>query len=232
MNKLKITMPRCLSVAAPLALGVLAASGAAAGKPAATPVAEDKFERAEIDPWTTRYRPIQFVIEKGVLVGQQLDPGHSGTIHKTFAPTGDMRFEFDAKFEGAKKFGAHVGDTEATKIAHFGHVANFNFDRQTVNLTDDIGGAMHLSVRNLPQPERMAATVGTRVKQAVETPVKDGKWHHYTFEFRGHVARVLIDGQQAATLTSKGFAHPTKNRISFSVHEGLVHFDNVLVTPL
>lgn len=225
---------RCAAISSPAAMAaLLVASLGAAHNPAAPVRIADGFERGDIAPWHTRFRPIQFTISDGELVGKQLDPGHVATIHREMSPTGDLRYEFDAKFAGATALGANVGDDTIKDIVHFGHVANFNLKPGSIRLQDDVTGwADKTRFHHLPPKERAEATKSTRVSASLAAPVEAGEWHHYTFEFRGDTARVLIDGIEVIRHTSPGFAHPAKNRVSLSVADGPMHFDNLKVTAL
>ena len=117
----------------------------------------DYFNRADIAPWVSGYEPVQFTIEDGVLVGRQLNPGHSATCRADIAVR-DVRIAFDFKFAGATQFNVNLNDSNAKDIAHFGHIARIMVRPGRVTIADDRDGSQNLALRQLPEFQKLIST--------------------------------------------------------------------------
>lgn len=197
-------------------------------------ILSDDFERDDIAPWSSTYQPVQFVIENGVLVGQQLNPDHSAVFNRDLLMN-NGQIELDVKFEGAKQINLNLNDMTQTKVTHAGHVARIMLQQDSIFLSDDLTGRFNLKLRELPKGERDRALEGTFLRAKLAQALAKGQWYHLTFALSGDLATVWIGGAKVAELRSVGFAHSRKDKIALNVVGSpgeYIHFDNLSVTAL
>jgi len=196
-------------------------------------ILSEDFSGKEINArYAQEYQPAQFTLENGVLVGQQLNPAHSAVFRTDLAFV-QGQIEFDAMFRGARSFNINLNHTGARDIAHFGHIARVSVSRDQVRLIDDREGNSNLKFRALPKEDRQAAIKPFNQAVKLDKPLEEGRWYRIAFEIRGETARLLIDGKEAASMTSPGFGHPMKDQLALNVAGepgGYMYFDNLKVT--
>ena len=223
-----------LRLSTALACAGLSATTAFAGDTPGALIMDENFNRTDIAPWKSQYKPVQFVIQDGVLVGQQLNPDHSAVINTDILLT-DARIDIDVKFEGAKQLNLLVNDMTVKDITHAGHIARVHLRRDNVFVSDDLTGRFNLKLADLPKEEKDAAIEGTWSRVKFGEELEEGRWYHLTFTIKGDFAGVSIDGTKVAELRSAGLAHARKDKIALNVlgEPGqFVHFDNLKVTGL
>ena len=215
---------RASSLALPLAGAALVSSVAwlplGCDPPRRAPVGqrfEDRFDRAELGPeW--RVTGSGWAIENGALRGQNV---HNHPLWLRRKLPRDARIEFDAWSDSpAGDLKCEVyGDGES-----FAHAASYTATSYVV-----IFGGWHNRINAIARMDEHGAD-----RQVRDTPkVELGRRYHFTIERRGRELRWLLDGAGVLDFNDPDpLAGPGHEHFAFNDWEALVHFDNLVVTPL
>lgn len=174
------------------------------------------------DAWT---------VVDGILVGKQTRDDH-GSVIRTEIDFSDVDIRFDFRFNGGKSFN-FVIDDKNEKSVHAGHVARASIFPKRLIISDDKTGGMNLEVRKMRKDKNLSKEDSKKLegimrstRSSVPIEIKTGKWHNLRIRMKNDIMKVFIDGELATSLRSKGFAHPTKNKLGFTVNGESIEFDN------
>ena len=178
---------------------------------------EDHFDRAEIgDDWRTT--GAGWRIENGALRGEN---SHNHPLWLKRKLPRDARIEFDAWSEspaGDLKCEAWGdGESHATQASY------------TATSYVVIFGGWHNRLNVIARMNEHGAD-----RQVVEGPrVEIGQHYHFKIERRSHTLQWLLDGNPILEFNDPDpLAGPGHEYFAFNDWEALVHFDNLVITPL
>ncbi len=113
----------------------------------------------------------------------------------------------------------------ALKEVHAGHLFNVVFGTERVSIDDMKTGSMNMKFYD-------AKKAGTLTKEQQDfiaahrktfpARLKAGEWHTLRVDIKGDTVTASIDGKEAASFTSEGFAHPTKTMLRLGVPKSAV----------
>ncbi|MDQ8189771.1 hypothetical protein [Roseibacillus persicicus] len=130
------------------------------------------------------------------------------------------------KLENPKdELGINFADLKE-KSVWAGHLFKVVINEKSVSVTDLKTGVMNLTIRDArradklsPEQEEVLKKASQRFTHRSET----NEWHDLLIEIKGEAITVTIDGQEVATFSSAGIAHPTKTLLRLSVpHQAVV----------
>lgn len=186
-------------------------------RPASGQRFEDRFERAEFgSDWNVTGGGWR--IENGVVAAQNV---HNHPLWLRRKLPRDARVEFDAWSDSpAGDLKCELwGDGES-----FARTASYTATSYVV-----IFGGWHNQLNVIARMNEHGAD-----RQVRDTPhVELGRRYHFTVERRGRDLRWLLDGSGILDFSdSDPLAGPGHEYFAFNDWEALVHFDNLVVTPL
>jgi hypothetical protein len=217
-----------------LRCAIIGTSTTSAASNQRTVIFEDDFTgRTEVGENYTTHAEWKgdWTVVDGVLVGQQLNPGH-GAIIRLFRDFTNLDMEFDFRFNGGTRCNFVVDDQNYQPV-HAGHICRLSISPNSIKVADDKTGAMDLNIRTqrqdqtLPKDQRTALDAYLKTKEAnAKLDLKIGQWYKLRVVIDGDVMTAYLDGKQVTTLRSPGFAHPTKNKFGSTVNGSTTEFDN------
>jgi len=199
---------------------------------------EDRFERNESQEerdevgngWNTNSKSRanghkQVDLKDGamrIFIHETADHGVSVTHPMEFR---DGRVELKFMLEDPKdSLGLNFADLQYKKV-WAGHLFRVNVGVNAVEIADLKTGVMDLKTREA----RKAGTVSNEVKEKLKTKTKrvphkleTGQWYHVAAEVVGDTMTVSIDGEEVASFSSEGMAHPTKRLLRLAIKRNVV----------
>ncbi len=120
------------------------------------------------------------------------------------------------------------------KEVHAGHLFKVDLAHKYVQINDMKSGNMNLKFREAKLAKTLSdeqqAFLNTTTKK-FPTIIATGKWYRVSVRIEGDRVTATIDGQEAASFISEGFAHPTKRMLRLAVpHSAVV--DDVKIFSL
>lgn len=106
------------------------------------------------------------------------------------------------------------------KAVHAGHLFVARIGLNDISLQDLKTGSMDLKIREARTAKTLSAEQKKMLKQKqskVKHQLEKGKWYDLVAGVEGDTLRILIDGQEVASFSSEGIAHPTKRMLRLSV---------------
>lgn len=106
------------------------------------------------------------------------------------------------------------------KTVHAGHLCMARISTQDIQLSDLKTGKMNLELQTARKTKTLTDAQQKRLKSTekkVLHALETGQWHDLRVTIQGDTLSVIIDGQDAASFTSEGIAHPTKRTLRLSV---------------
>lgn len=157
-----------------------------------------------------------------IFIHETADHGVSVTHPMEFR---DGRVELKFMLEHPKdSLGLNFADLKYKKV-WAGHLFRVNVGVKAVEIADLKTGVMDLKTREA----RKAGTVSEEVKEKLKTKTKrvphkleTGKWYHAAAEVVGDTMTVSIDGEEVASFSSEGMAHPTKRLLRLAIKRNVV----------
>lgn len=111
------------------------------------------------------------------------------------------------------------------KEVHAGHLFKVDFATKYVQINDMKLGDMNMKYYEAKKAKKMTdeqkALLST-TKKRFPAKISVGKWHQLVVQIHGDTVTALVDGQEAGSFTSEGFAHPTKRMLRLSVPRNAV----------
>lgn len=111
------------------------------------------------------------------------------------------------------------------KEVHAGHLFKVDVGTKRVTVDDMKTGGMNIKFYDAkksktlsPEQQELIASM----KKTFPAKLNAGKWYTLLVNIEGDTIRVSIDGREAASFTSEGFAHPTKRMLRLSVPRSAV----------
>lgn len=199
---------------------------------------EDRFERNESQEerdevgngWNTNSKSRanghkQVDLKDGamrIFIHETADHGVSVTHPMEFR---DGRVELKFMLEDPKdSLGLNFADLQYKKV-WAGHLFRVNVGVKAVEIADLKTGVMDLKTREA----RKAGTVSNEVKEKLKTKttrvqhkLETGQWYHVAAEVVGDTMTVSIDGEEVASFSSEGMAHPTKRLLRLAIKRNVV----------
>lgn len=150
---------------------------------------------------------------------------HAASVTHTAEFTdGTVTMRFMLEHE-ADSLGLNFADPECKEV-HAGHLFAARIHPKQVLLQDLKTGNMRLDIREARQAKR---TLTSEQQQAIKGkekafafPLAIGQWHDLQATVSGDRLSLAIDGQDVATFSSPGIAHPTKRMLRLAVPRSAV----------
>ena len=106
------------------------------------------------------------------------------------------------------------------KDVHAGHLFKVDVSTKGVTINDMKLGNMNLKYYDKNKAKALTAedkAFLATTKKAFPAKVTTEKWHELAVRIVGDTVAVSLDGKEAGTFTSEGFAHPTKRMLRLGV---------------
>jgi DNA-binding XRE family transcriptional regulator len=194
---------------------------------------EDKFDRTESQEameeigggWTTNSKTRagghkQVDLKDGAMhITMHATADHAVTVgHAAEFRDGTVEMRFMLEDE-KDVLGLDIADPQCKEV-HAGHLFKIDVGTAKVVVDDKKSGVMNMKFYEARKaktltPEQLAFIASLK-KTSVNT-LEKGKWHDLLVKITGSTITVSIDGEQVASVTSEGVAHPTKRMIRLSV---------------
>ncbi len=111
------------------------------------------------------------------------------------------------------------------KDVHAGHLFKVDVSPKFVQINDMKLGNMNMKFYDAKKANALTdeqkAFLGTTIKK-FPAKVSVGQWHQLAVRISGNTVTASIDGKEAGTFCSEGFAHPTKRMLRLSVPKNAV----------
>jgi len=128
----------------------------------------------------------------------------------------ELRFRLD---DGKDTLGLDFADLDL-KTVHAGHLFKVTVGASKLVMADLKTGNMDLKIYEANKAKtttpEMKALLKTKQK-VVPLQLDAGKWYTLDVQVVGDTVRVFIDGKEAGSFASEGFAHPAKRSLRLSV---------------
>ncbi|MBL6764072.1 MAG: hypothetical protein ISQ14_03885 [Verrucomicrobiae bacterium] len=111
------------------------------------------------------------------------------------------------------------------KQVHAGHLFKVTVGTRNVQIDDMKTGGMNMKFYEAKKAKKLSAEQLRFIASTRKTfpkQVSSGKWHDLLVNITGDTVTVSIDGKKTASLSSEGFAHPTKKMLRLSVPKNAV----------
>ena len=111
------------------------------------------------------------------------------------------------------------------KEVHAGHLFKVDVGTKKVSIDDMNTGGMNMKFYEAKKAKKLSAEQLRFIASTRKTfpkQVSYGKWHDLLVNITGDTVTVSIDGKKTASLSSEGFAHPTKKMLRLSVPKNAV----------
>ena len=111
------------------------------------------------------------------------------------------------------------------KQVHAGHLFKVTVGTRNVQIYDMKTGGMNMKFYEAKKAKKLSAEQLRFIASTRKTfpkQVSYGKWHDLLVNITGDTVTVSIDGKKTASLSSEGFAHPTKKMLRLSVPKNAV----------
>lgn len=113
----------------------------------------------------------------------------------------------------------------AFKGVHAGHLFKVDVGTTKVSIDDMKSGSMNMAFYDAKKAKTLTKEqleVIASFKKTVPAKLKAGTWYTLLVTIKGDTVTVAIDGKEAASSTSDGFAHPTKKLLRLAVPKSAV----------
>lgn len=111
------------------------------------------------------------------------------------------------------------------KEVHAGHLFKVGVSATKMDIDDMKSGGMNMAFYDAKKAKTLTkeqqALIASK-KKAFPTKIEPGKWHDLVVQIKGDTVSVAIDGKDAGSFSSAGFAHPTKKMLRLSVPKNAV----------
>ncbi|MEM7143650.1 MAG: LamG-like jellyroll fold domain-containing protein [Verrucomicrobiota bacterium] len=208
---------------------------------------EDDFNREDSDteddlgePWNTN--------SKSRAQGEKQNDLVNGELVMTISPKADHAIS--TNFTTTEPFNAAVTyvrmkleDGESLKLAfndksyepvHAGHINGVTITPDSIKLDDEREGRFGPKVypfKSDPSKKDEIAAIIEATSKSFPLDLKIGEWHDVVTLHDGETLTTYINGEEVASFTSPGFAHPTKSMLAFAVPKRAV-VDNLKLWSL
>jgi hypothetical protein len=111
------------------------------------------------------------------------------------------------------------------KEVHAGHLFKVDVGTKKVFIDDMKTGGMNMKFYDAKKAKTLTKEQQqfiNSMKKGFPAKLKAGQWHTLLVTIKGDTVTASIDGREAATATSAGFAHPTKKMLRLSVPKSAV----------
>ncbi len=111
------------------------------------------------------------------------------------------------------------------KEVHAGHLFKVTVGTKQVSIDDMKSGGMNMEFYEAKKAKTLTKEQQefiASMKKNFPAKLKAGKWYDLSVTITGDKVSTSIDGREVATLTSDGFAHPTKTMLRLSVPKSAV----------
>ena len=111
------------------------------------------------------------------------------------------------------------------KEVHAGHLFKVDVGTKKVSIDDMKTGGMNMKFYDAKKAKTLTKEQQkfiNSMKKNVPAKLKAGTWYTLLVTIKGDTVTASIDGKEAATATSDGFAHPTKKMLRLSVPKSAV----------
>lgn len=227
-----------------LAIGILLATSLALATVRADErgklIFEDHFDRQESQETTDEIGNGWKTNSKARAGGHKQADLRDGALYIFMHPTADhaVSVTHGAEFQDGAvelrfllehdqdKLGLDFADLQL-KTVHAGHLFKVTVGAGKLEIADLKTGVMSLPLyearkagaKATPETQKLLATKRKIFPVKLET----GKWHTLLVRMAGDAIAVSIDGHEAGTFASEGFAHPTKRMLRLAVpHQAVV----------
>jgi hypothetical protein len=115
--------------------------------------------------------------------------------------------------------GLDFGDAEL-KTVHAGHLFKVTIGTSNLDIADTKTGVMNKEIHTQKQSGELSPEIQKMLKSKTKRfPVKleAGQWYSMDIDIKDDTLRVAIDGEEAGSFKSEGFAHPTKRMLRLAV---------------
>lgn len=111
------------------------------------------------------------------------------------------------------------------KDVHAGHLFKVDVGTKKVSIDDSKTGGMNMKFYDAKKAKTLTKEQTqfiNSMKKTFPAKLKAGQWYTLLVTIKGDTVTASIDGKEAATATSDGFAHPTKKMLRLSVPKSAV----------
>jgi hypothetical protein len=115
--------------------------------------------------------------------------------------------------------GLDFGDAQL-KTVHAGHLFKVTIGVSKLEIADTKTGVMSNEIHTLKKAGKLSPEIQQMLASKTKRfplKLKTGKWYSMDIDIKGDTLRVAIDGQEAGSFASEGFAHPTKRMLRLAV---------------
>lgn len=124
--------------------------------------------------------------------------------------TVELRYRLDNEGD---KLQLNFADMQLRTV-HAGHLFSVTVSLEKVYFEDKKTGFMNSEIRAANKAGTLPADVKAELLRSkrkwIDRPISKGEWHELSVRIAGDSISVAIDGQEAGSFQSEGFAHPTK----------------------
>jgi hypothetical protein len=106
------------------------------------------------------------------------------------------------------------------KSVHAGHLFKVTVGNNKLDIMDSKTGSMNLTIYDAKKADKLTPEMKKTLaatKKVFPTKLETGQWHALAIRIAGDTVSVAIDGKDAGSFRSAGFAHPTKRMLRLSV---------------
>lgn len=111
------------------------------------------------------------------------------------------------------------------KEVHAGHLFKVDVGTKKVSIDDMKSGGMNMKFYDAKKAKTLTKEQTqfiNSMKKSFPAKLKAGTWYTLLVTIKGDTVTASIDGKEAATATSAGFAHPTKKMLRLAVPKSAV----------
>ncbi len=111
------------------------------------------------------------------------------------------------------------------KQVHAGHLFKVTVGSQKIDIDDSRSGSMNMEYYEAKRSKTLTRDQQKYIaskKKSFPHETIAGKWYAMTIKIRDDLVNVSVDDNQVASLSSEGFAHPTKRLLRISVPRNAV----------
>ncbi len=133
----------------------------------------------------------------------------------------ELRFMLE---DEADTLGLDFADLQFKEV-HAGHLFKVDVGSKKVTIDDMKSGGMNMKFYDAKKAKTLTKEQQEIIaanKKTFPSKLKAGQWYSLLVTIKGDTVSVSIDGKEAATASSEGFAHPTKKMLRLAVPKSAV----------